>query len=142
MDENQTNLNSTTIFQLQQARLGERMATLEAGYTGLKEDTTIIRGWIHDTNNKMQVFMAAEQRCATALEALTDAHTEMKSSLGDLTKIVQDLINSKSQAEGAWWGITKVALVIGVMFSIIGTLAVTVNWILSHFSISMVKPGG
>jgi hypothetical protein len=113
-------------------RMGERLAGLEARATveiaALKQDTQVIRSSMHDTNNNMQLFVAAERQCASSLATLSvqmQTHTE---ALTSLAKQVTDLHIARSQAQGAWWATGKIALILATCLS---GIAAAITFVLS-----------
>jgi hypothetical protein len=125
--------------QNQLTRIAERVAGLEARTATetatLKEDTKAIRGMFHDLNNKLQVFIGSEERSAAALRALDARFADHSAEIARLVAIVERLVMAKTKAEGAWWLIGKMTLVLGFVGSGIAAAATTMWWALTHLAI-------
>jgi hypothetical protein len=124
--------------QNQLTRLAERLAGLEARTATetatLKEDTRAIRAMFHEMANRMQVFVGAEERTGAALRMLDARFADHSNEIARLVATVERLVTAKTKAEGAWWIIGKIALVLGFVGSGIAAAATTVWWALTHLA--------
>ncbi len=73
--------------------LMERVVKVETQLTSVKEDAGIIRSTLHNVNNEMQKFVAAEMRCADSLGQIT-------SILKEWAPILQGVIRDTGTREG------------------------------------------
>ena len=74
--------------------LAERVAIVETKVGSLKDDTGVIRSTIHDINNRMQEFVAAEIRCGDSLQQLLP-----------LRSLIDRLAEDNQRGKGIWRGI-------------------------------------
>lgn len=101
--------------------VSERVAVVETKIGGLKEDTVTIRAHIHEINNRMTEFVAAEIRCADALTSL----------LG-MKPIVDQLLAHSQRGSGTWRALTIVGAALMGAVSTGAILMGGVIWLLRH----------
>lgn len=123
----------------QATRMAERVAALEARtgteIAALKQDTAAIRTMFHDANNKMQVLIGAEERFSITLQGLEARFGTQTEQMKKLVTAVEDLVIARTKAEGAWWIVGKICLIVGVIGSAIATATTLGWWALSHLAI-------
>jgi len=75
--------------------LAERVAIVETKVGNLKDDTGVIRSTLHDVNNRMTEFVAAEIRCGDSLTAIRSEFSGLRADLNLL-------LAADQQGKGAW----------------------------------------
>lgn len=114
-------------------RMGEAIARLDgrvnAEIAALKKDTEMIRGAQHDQAATMQQFVAAERDCARGLATLTEKVIQLADQLGRLSLAVEANATARTKAEGAWWALTKAALILCAVGSGIVVAVSAAGWI-------------
>jgi len=115
--------------------LAERMAVVETKIGTLKEDTAVIRSTQHDTNNRMQEFVAAERMCASNLASLITSQTTTNTQLQQLAATVRELTLVRAEAEGGWRMTVRFGTLIAAGFSAFAALAAGVAWALGHLTL-------
>ncbi len=115
--------------------LAERVAVVETKIGALKEDTAVIRSTQHDTHNRMQEFVAAEQMCAQNLGRLIEAQTTTNAQLSKLAATVEGLTLVRAQVEGGWKATVRFSTLIAAVLS--GFVAVVggVMWAMGHLAV-------
>ncbi len=117
--------------------LAERMAVVETKVGALKEDTQVIRATQHDTNNRMQEFVAAERLCAQNLGTLVTAQTTTNTQIAELAATVKDLVLAKAQVEGGWKATVRFATLIAALFAGVGAVIGGLMWAFGHLSVQV-----
>ncbi len=117
--------------------LAERMAVVETKVGALKEDTQVIRATQHDTNNRMQEFVAAERLCAQNLGTLVTAQTTTNTQLSELAATVRELTLAKAQVEGGWKATVRFATLVAALFAGVGAVIGGIMWALGHLSVQV-----
>lgn len=123
----------------QLTRIGERVAQLDGRVTSdiaaLKQDTQSIRAAMHDQNNTMQRFVAAEMQCAAGLATLTERVTQLAAQITPLAASVADLGAARHRVEGGWIAFAKMIGAIGFIGSGIGAAVTVMVYLLKNFTI-------
>ena len=115
--------------------LAERMAVVETKVGALKEDTAVIRSTQHDTNNRMQEFVAAERLCAANLGTLIAAQTATNAHLDKLAATVENLTLVKAQVEGGWKATVRFITLIAAVLAGMGAVLGGVAWAMGHLTV-------
>ena len=91
-----------------QVVLHERIATIEEQLRAVKEDGRVVRSTLHDVNNNMQLFVAAEKECGKALLQLVELTKDLPTvaaharDFAEMKVRIQDVIDEQHRRRGAW----------------------------------------
>jgi len=91
-----------------QVVLHERIATIEEQLRSVKEDGRVVRSTLHDVNNNMQLFVAAEKECGKALLQLVELTKDLPTvaaharDFAEMKVRIQDVIDEQHRRRGAW----------------------------------------
>lgn len=120
---------------------GERLAVVETKLNGVQADTGVIRATIHDINNRMTEFVAAEILCGQHLAGLlntTKDIPELVKSVAALTatKPELDRVISESQQRLGIMAFGKRLAMIAVAFAgvvgVLGGVGGFLIWLSQH----------
>ncbi len=91
-----------------QVVMHERIAVIEEQLRQVKEDGKVVRSTLHEVNNNMQLFTAAERECGKALLQLVELTKDLPTiaattrEFGEMKVKMQEVIDEQLRRKGAW----------------------------------------
>lgn len=116
----------------------ERLAVVETKIHGIERDTGVIRSAIHDINNRMTEFVAAERRCGESLSQLLGLTQDLPTiainarSFADMKGQIEGVIKERERRQGAWRALILVGSALMGAVTIGGSIVGGVLWLLGH----------
>lgn len=114
-------------------QLHERVAVIETEVRGIKEGVAVVRSTLHEVNNRMQQFVAAERDSGRLLAQMAETTRELPTISANARDFavmkakLQEVIDEQQRRQGSWAAYAVVgsmlmgAAVIGGALATIGT---------------------